>query len=294
DARGRYIEFAKSSIRNHSLKGLKVVLDCANGAAYSIAPLILKELGAEVIETAVHPDGLNINLNCGATCISHVSGLVKQHGAHLGISLDGDADRCIFCDADGNEVNGDKIIALCALDLKARKQLAENTVVVTSMSNLGLHKTMKDAGIKVEETDVGDRYVIERMQNGGFNIGGEQSGHIIFMDYATTGDGIITSLHVLKTMLDRNKTLAELANVMEEYPQVLKSVKVKEKIPVEKLPELSAEIKACKKALDGFGRTIVRYSGTENKIRILVEAKDASAVDKWVERLSAAVQKELC
>jgi phosphoglucosamine mutase len=294
DARGRYIEFAKSSIRNYSLKGLKVVLDCANGAAYSIAPLILKELGAEVIETAVNPDGLNINLNCGATYISHISGLVKQHRAHLGISLDGDADRCIFCDAQGNEVNGDRIIALCALDFKARKQLAEDTVVVTSMSNLGLHKAMNAAGIKVEETNVGDRYVIERMRNGGFNIGGEQSGHIIFMDYATTGDGIITSLHVLKMMLERNKTIAELADVMEEYPQVLKSINVKEKIPVANLPGLSAEIKACGKELAGFGRTIVRYSGTENKIRILVEARDAASVDKWVGRLSAAVQKELC
>ncbi|MEI8248283.1 MAG: phosphoglucosamine mutase [Lentisphaerota bacterium] len=294
DARGRYIEFTKSSIRNHSLKGLKVVLDCANGAAYSMAPLILKELGAEVIETAVHPDGSNINLNCGATCISHASELVKKHKAHLGISLDGDADRCIFCDADGNEVNGDRIIALCALDFKARKRLAEDTVVVTSMSNLGLHKAMNEAGIRVEETGVGDRYVIERMRSGGFNVGGEQSGHIIFMDYATTGDGIITSLHVLKMMIDRNKTLAELADVMEEYPQVIRSIGVRDKIPFEKLPVLSAEIKACEQALDGFGRTIVRYSGTENKIRILVEARQRADVDKWTARLEAAVQKELC
>lgn len=294
DARGRYIEFAKSSIRNHSLKGLKVVLDCANGAAYSIAPLILKELGAEVIETAVNPNGLNINLNCGATFINHAAELVIKHKADIGISLDGDADRCIFCDADGREINGDRIIALCALEFKAAGHLANNSVVVTSMSNLGLHKAMNDAGIKVIETQVGDRYVIEQMRDGGYNIGGEQSGHIIFMDYATTGDGIITSLHVLRMMISRNKTLAELANVMEEYPQTIKSIPVKERIPIDKLPKTSAAIKACSEALKGHGRTIVRYSGTENKIRVLVESPAQSEVDQWVEKISAAINEELC
>lgn len=293
DARGRYIEFAKSSIRNHSLKGLKVVLDCANGAAYSIAPLILRELGAEVIETAVHPDGLNINLNCGATHISHAAELVKKHQAHIGISLDGDADRCIFCDADGREINGDRIIALCALEFKAKRLLAHDSVVVTNMSNLGLHQAMHEAGIKVIETQVGDRYVIEQMREGGYNVGGEQSGHIIFMDYATTGDGIITSLHVLKMMITRNKTLAELANVMEEFPQVIKSIPVKTKIPLEQLPKTSAAIEACQQALAGQGRTIVRYSGTEKKIRVLVESRNRADVDHWIKEICTAINAEL-
>ena len=294
DARGRYIEFAKSSIRNRSLKGLRIVLDCANGAAYSIAPLIFRELGAEVIVTANMPNGLNINDKCGATCIAHASKLVREYEADVGISLDGDADRVIFCDADGNEVNGDRIIGLCALDLMERGRLANNTVVVTNMSNLGLYEAMNKAGIRVEETQVGDRYVLERMRQSVFNLGGEQSGHVIFMDYATTGDGIITALHVLKIMISRGKKLSELASFMEEFPQVIKSIPVKEKKPFAETPILRSVIAECEAALKGTGRTIVRYSGTEPKIRVLVEARSRSQVDLWLGRLVEAIEQELC
>lgn len=294
DAAGRYIEFAKTSIKNHSLHGLKIVLDCANGAAYKIAPYIFSELGAEIIKIGTTPDGYNINHECGATHTEQMSKMVRKHKADLGIALDGDADRVIFCDSKGNIVNGDRVIAMCALDFKERGKLVDNTVVVTTMTNLGFHKAMINAGINIAVTDVGDRYVIEQMRKGKYNIGGEQSGHIIFMDYVTTGDGIITALHVLKTMLDKKKTIAELANCMEEFPQLLTNINVKKKIPVKDCPALDKIIKECDYALGKNGRVIVRYSGTENKIRILVEASEASDVDQWSKKISAVVKKELC
>lgn len=294
DARGRYIEFAKSSIKNHSLSGLKIVLDCANGAAYSIAPPIFRELGAEVIETAVKPDGHNINEKCGATFPQHISELVKANGANIGIALDGDGDRAIFCDASGNEVNGDRIIGMCALDYKRRGKLNGNAVVVTNMSNLGLCKAMEQNGIRVEQTQVGDRYVIERMREHDFNIGGEQSGHIIYMDYATTGDGIITALHVLKLMLNSGRTLEELADFMIEFPQTLKSINVKHKVPIENIGSLCEVIEQCSTTLAGNGRTVVRYSGTENKIRVLVEAEHQNDVDLWTANICNIIEQELC
>lgn len=294
DARGRYIEFAKSSIRNKSLKGIKAVLDCANGASYAIAPLILKELGVDVIKYAVEPDGSNINANCGATHTGPMCDLVRKHGADIGISLDGDSDRVIFSDAQGNVVNGDRILGLCALNFKNHGRLSNNTLVVTSMSNLGLVKAMKENGVKVETTAVGDRYVIERMREGGYNLGGEQSGHLIFLDYATTGDGIISALHVLNLMKENNKSIAEMANFMEEFPQKLSSMTVKEKKSIENVPALHSAIKAAEKALGATGRVNVRYSGTENKIRILVEAKAEADVQTWTDKLLAIVKKELC
>ena len=285
DARGRYIEYAKGSIQNLSLRGLRIVLDCANGAAYSIAPLIFRELGAEVIETAVRPDGLNINDGCGALYPENIGRLVREHRADAGIALDGDADRVIFCDANGEEVNGDRIIGMLALAYQRERKLASDTIVVTGMSNLGLMRAMKQAGINVEVTDVGDRYVIERMRGGSFNVGGEQSGHIIFMDYATTGDGIISALHVLKLMKQTGKPLAELAGFMNVFPQEIRSFGVARKTPFAELSRLPAEIDACREALGESGRTIVRYSGTENKIRILVEAEQSDDVRVWIERL---------
>ena len=293
DARGRYIEYAKGSIQNLSLRGLRIVLDCANGAAYSIAPLIFRELGAEVIETAVRPDGLNINDGCGALYPENIGRLVREHRADAGIALDGDADRVIFCDANGEEVNGDRIIGMLALAYQRERKLAFDTIVVTGMSNLGLMRAMKQAGINVEVTDVGDRYVIERMRGGSFNVGGEQSGHIIFMDYATTGDGIISALHVLKLMKQTGKPLAELAGFMNVFPQEIRSFGVARKTPFAELSRLPAEIDACREALGESGRTIVRYSGTENKIRILVEAEQSDDVRVWIERLSAAAREEL-
>ena len=293
DARGRYIEFTKSSIKNRSLSGLKIVVDCANGACYSVAPLVLRELGADVVEIGVQPNGFNINLKCGALYPDAMCRMVRECGADAGIALDGDADRVIFCDENGSIVNGDQIIGMLAMDYKLRKKLSEDTVVVTGISNLGLHKAMNAAGIKVEITDVGDRYVIDRMKEGNFNVGGEQSGHIIFMDYATTGDGLISALHVLKYMKETGKRLSELAGFMEIFPQKMLSLPVSAKKPLEELPLLTKTIRECEKALDGTGRSIVRYSGTENKIRLLVEAAKSADVDLWLKRLSDAARKEI-
>lgn len=293
DARGRYIEFAKSSIKNFSLDNMKVVVDCANGAAYSIAPLVLRELGAEVVEIGVQPNGSNINLKCGALYPEAMCRMVRECGADAGIALDGDADRVIFCDEKGQVVNGDQIIGMLALDYKERGKLSGNTVVVTSMSNTGLQQAMKDAGIKVELTEVGDRYVIERMKEGNYNVGGEQSGHIIFMDYATTGDGLISALHVLKYMKTSDKKLSDLASFMQVYPSKLISLPVIEKIPLEELNILPEIINHCSASLGCSGRVSVRYSGTENKIRILVEARANADVEKWSNQLVNAVKNEI-
>lgn len=293
DARGRYIEFTKSSIKNCSLAGMKIVVDCANGACYSIAPLVLRELGADVVEIGVQPNGYNINLKCGALYPDAMCRMVRECGADAGIALDGDADRVIFCDENGQIVNGDQIIGMLALDYKLRGKLAGDTVVVTGMSNLGLHKAMKDAGINVEVTDVGDRYVIERMKEGNFNVGGEQSGHIIFMDYATTGDGLISALHVLKYMKHSEKKLSELASFMQVFPQEIISLPVTEKRPLEELSLLPQTIRKCVEDLGSSGRVIVRYSGTENKIRLLVEAVKRRDVELHLKRLCHAVEKEI-
>ena len=293
DARGRYIEFAKSTIKNQDLEGLKVVMDCANGAAYFIAPLIFKELGAKVIKAFVEPDGYNINNGCGAMHPETVGKLVRQEKADIGIAFDGDADRIIFCDSKGKIVDGDRILAMCALDFKAKGQLLNNTLVTTTMSNLGLIEAMQQAGIKVDVTDVGDRLVIERMRKTGSNVGGEKSGHVILMDYATTGDGIITALQVLKLLKQKNTSLAKLADCMDEYPQQLVSLKVKTKKPIQSLPTLSRVMEETRSDLGTQGRMIVRYSGTENKIRLLVEAKSARTVDRWIKALTRAVEKDL-
>ncbi len=293
DARGRYIEYAKSTSRGLELNGMKVVLDCANGAAYQIAPWIFKELGAEVIKIFASPDGYNINNSCGALHPETVGKVVVENGADLGIAFDGDADRVVFCDAAGNEVDGDRVLAMCALDLKSRDELNHNTLVVTSMSNLGLVRKMEENGINVKTTDVGDRFVIEAMRAGNFNLGGEKSGHLIFADYATTGDGIVGALQVLRLMRETGKSLRELADCFDEYPQKLHSMQVGVKKPVEEQPTMVAEIGACKEALGEEGRVIVRYSGTENKIRFLVEAPSIETVDSWIERLCAAAKKDL-
>lgn len=293
DARGRYIEFAKAAVRNCGLQHLTVVLDCANGAAYSIGPLIFKELGARVIKAFVEPDGYNINNGCGALHPEAVSALVREHHADVGIALDGDADRVVFCDAEGRTVDGDRILTMCALDFHRRGALVRNTVVVTTMSNLGLHEALRQHGIAVETTDVGDRLVIERMRQIGANLGGEKSGHVIFMDYATTGDGIMTALQVLRLMKEHGSSLAELAACMREYPQQLVSVPVAERKPLEHLFSLQAALSRCRQDLGTSGRAIVRYSGTEPKLRILVEAESEDQVHRWAEELVRAVRADL-
>ena len=220
--------------------------------------------------------------------------LVREHHADVGISLDGDADRVIFSDANGNVVNGDRIIGLCALDYKAEGKLTSDSIAVTSMSNMGLIAAMKQAGVNVEITAVGDRYVIERMKEKNIKLGGEQSGHLIFLDYATTGDGIISALHVLKLMKEKNMTLAEMASFMEEYPQHLESMKVREKRPVAEIPGLPELIAQAEQEFGENGRVVIRYSGTENKIRVLVECKDAGLADRWIKTLCDHIKKELC
>ena len=291
DARGRYIEFAKSTIKNLSLSGLRVVLDCANGAAYSMAPAIFRELGAEVIAVSTEPNGQNINLDCGALHPEYLSRLVRQYRADAGVALDGDADRVIFCDADGRVVDGDRIIGMVALDYHKRRRLSGGSIVVTSMSNLGLHKAMQEAGIGVIVTDVGDHRVIEAMREKGCNLGGEQSGHVIFMDHVTTGDGIITALHVLKLMKQSGRTLRGCADFMTAFPQKHLNLPVREKRPLEEIEELQQLIREVEKL--GSARALVRYSGTENKMRILVEAPDIDVVEAWSNRLFETAKRHL-
>jgi phosphoglucosamine mutase len=293
DARGRYIEFAKSTIRSEKLNPLKIVLDAANGAAYQMAPYIFRELGASVVKMNTDPDGYNINNGCGALHPEVMAGRVKECGADLGIALDGDADRVIFSDADGRVVDGDRILAICALAFRAVGTLTKDTLVCTSMSNLGLHDAMKRNGIAVEVTDVGDRYVIERMRARGLSLGGEKSGHLIFHDFATTGDGIISALQVMRVMKQSGKPLAALADCMEEYPQKLTGLKVREKPPISGIPELAAAIVDAEQALAGVGRIVVRYSGTEPKIRILVEARTQALVDRWHDHVAAVIGRTL-
>ncbi len=293
DARGRYIEFVKSSIRNLSLQGIKAVLDCANGAAYYVAPLILKELGVDVIRTATSPDGFNINDKCGVSYPQNMIRLVKEHHADIGISLDGDADRVIFCDHRGNLLSGDRILGLCALDYKSRGRLAHDTVALTCMSNMGLVRALEKAGIHTEVTSPGDRYVVERMKQLDLNLGGEHSGHLVFLDYATMGDGIVSALHVLKLMKKNNASLAELtAGIMEEFPRKITSLSIREQIPLENMHGISRVTEDAKKALGDNGRVLIRYSGTENKCRVLVEARDPDEMEKWNSIVCDAVKKE--
>lgn len=293
DARGRYIEYAKHTADNIGLHDLKIVVDCGHGAAWWIAPLIFRELGAEVVKTGCDPDGLNINAGCGALHPEHAGELVRQHGADLGVSFDGDADRVIFTDAEGKPVSGDRILALCALSLQQQGRLRGDTIAVTVMSNLGLHAAMRTNGIRVLTTAVGDRNVIEALRENGHSFGGENSGHLIFADNATTGDGILSALQVLGMMKRRNASLAELAACMDEFPQKLVNLPVSSKPPLETLTALQSLMKEADAAFGDDGRHLIRYSGTEKKIRILVEHKEASAVDDWIDRFTKTVAKEL-
>jgi len=285
DAKGRYIEFAKSSIKSQSLKGLKIVLDCANGAGYSVAPMIFKELGADIIKTSCEPDGFNINKNCGSMYPHNISNLIQLHRADVGICLDGDADRLVILDSKGAVISGDRVLAMCAMDYRDRGKLAKNTLITTVMSNIGLTKAMTEKGINVETTDVGDHFVIRRMREGGFNLGGEQCGHIIFMDYVTTGDGIISALHILSMIKRKQKNISELANCIEEYPQILKNISIEKKIPINEIPELQKTIKKCERIMGEDGRVLVRYSGTENVLRIMVEAKKHAMAKDNIEKI---------
>lgn len=293
DARGRYIAFIKQTVDNIALHGMKVVVDCGHGAAYDIAPMIFSELGAEVISCGVEPDGYNINRDCGALHPEAAAELVVRHQAHLGISFDGDADRVIFSDAQGRVIHGDRVLGLCALGLKNQGELNKNAMVATVMSNLGLVEAMRREGILVEITAVGDRNVIECLRNNDYSFGGENSGHLVFSKYSTTGDGLLSALRVLRLMKESGKTLAELAAMMEEYPAELVNLPVASKPPLENIAGLSDLIEQAEEAFGKDGRQLIRYSGTENKIRILVEHKDDKICSEWSQRFRTLIAKEI-
>jgi phosphoglucosamine mutase len=271
--------------------GVRIVLDTANGAAHRIGPTVLRAAGADVIVVAASPDGRNINDSCGATAPSLVAAAVVEHGADVGIALDGDADRLIAVDHTGKVVDGDHIIAIVANDLRARGELRHDTVVVTVMTNLGFRNAMRDAGIDVVETAVGDRYVLEALGEGGYSLGGEQSGHVIFADHATTGDGILTAVALLDAMLRAGRPLAELAaDAMTSLPQVLVNVRVAQRTP-DLVERLSADIAAAETELGDDGRVLVRVSGTEPLVRVMVEAPTHEQAQRIADTVAAAAQR---
>jgi phosphoglucosamine mutase len=272
------------------LAGLTVVVDCAHGAASEFAPRMLQQAGAKVIAIGASPDGLNINDGCGSTHLDVLRAEVTRHGADAGIAHDGDADRCLAVSADGEVVDGDQILAVLALALAGQGRLAGNTVVSTVMSNLGFRNAMQDAGITVVETAVGDRYVLEAMRAGQFRLGGEQSGHIIMLDHATTGDGLLTALHLLATMARQALPLADVAAVMTRYPQVLVNVPGVDKSRVTASPDVAAAVAAAERELGSSGRVLVRPSGTEPAVRVMVEAVEADQAKLVADRLAAAVR----
>jgi len=294
DAAGRFVVFLKSTFpKELDLSGLKIVLDCANGAAYKVAPAVFEELGAEVISIGVKPNGTNINANCGSLHPEVMSAAVKEHGADLGIALDGDADRVIFVDEYGNVVDGDRIMAICATEMIKLGTLKRNTLVATVMSNMGLDIALKRAGGEVVKTAVGDRYVVEEMLKGGYNLGGEQSGHMIFLDHNTTGDGVLSALQVLAIMQRRSKRLSELALVMHSLPQVLVNVRLAEKSDIMLVPEVAKLIRDVEERLKGEGRVLIRYSGTEPLLRIMLEGSDEDEIRGWANEIASAVAQAL-
>jgi phosphoglucosamine mutase len=294
DAVGRYIVFLKNTFpRELDLQGLKIVLDCANGAAYKVAPAVFAELGAEVITLGGKPDGKNINAGCGSLYPEVMAAAVREHGADLGIALDGDADRVIFVDENGDEVDGDHIMAICATRMLTAGTLQKNTLVSTVMSNMGLEIALKKAGGKMIRTAVGDRYVVEEMRWGGYNLGGEQSGHMIFLDHNTTGDGILSALQVLAIVQRSGKRLSKLAQVMEALPQTLLNVRVKQRTALDDLPEVCKVIADAEEKLGDEGRVLIRYSGTEPLLRIMLEGTDQAQIENLAADIAAVVEKSI-
>lgn len=288
DAERRYIKFLKNTCGN--LKGLKVVLDCANGAAFSVGPLVLEELGIEVIPLFNNPDGQNINADCGSTHPQILQQAVLDHGADLGLACDGDADRLIAVDEKGQLVDGDFIMVICALNMQAKGKLTGNAVVVTVMSNLGLHLALKEAGIRIYETQVGDRYVMEELLNTGAKLGGEQSGHIILLEHNTTGDGLLTALQLLTVVKDRNQPLSVLAAQMKRLPQVLINTKVLDKDKIIADSKVIDKVAEVKKVLGDSGRILVRPSGTEPLLRVMVEGPDEAQLRELAQSVIDTIQ----
>jgi phosphoglucosamine mutase len=290
DAKGRCVVHLKSTFPNAlTLEGLRVVVDCAHGAAWAVAPPVFRELGATVVEMGTEPDGTNINDGCGSLHPQGLSKAVLAHGAHLGVALDGDADRVIIVDERGRVVDGDAVMAICARERHKQGALRGDAIVATVMSNVGLERSLKDIGVGVDRVGVGDRYVVERMRERGLNLGGEQSGHIVFLDHATTGDGIVAGLAVLAAMLREGKPLSALASVFVPSPQHLLNVKVARKVPLEDLPTVQAAIRDVEAALGQGGRVLVRYSGTEMKARVMVEGDDDGAIRRYAQAIADAL-----
>jgi phosphoglucosamine mutase len=294
DVHGRYLVFLKSLFpRDLDLLGVRVALDCANGAAYKVAPLVFEELGAEVIKRGVQPNGLNINDKCGALFPENIAGAAVEYRADIGISLDGDGDRCILSDENGEIVDGDQIIGLCALQMAQQGTLAKNTVVTTPMSNIGLELTLREHGIAMVRAQVGDRYVVEAMRKNGYNLGGEQSGHIVFLDQATTGDGIVAALKVLEAMRRTGKRLSDLKKAIRLLPQVREDVRVSRKEPFEKHECVSKAISHAQETLKERGRVFVRYSGTEPLARIMLEGEDKQQLQSLAREIAGTIQRTM-
>ncbi len=294
DADGRYNVFLKAVLpRELTLDGLRIVIDCANGAAHRIAPIVLAELGAEVIAIGVSPDGININAGVGATDTAQLRARVLAEHAHIGVALDGDADRCILIDEHGEEVDGDHALAVLAIAMHERGELAHATVVATVMSNFGLEVALREKGISLERTPVGDRYVVERMVEGGFVLGGEKSGHVVCLGHATTGDGMVTALSILTCMKLSGRPLSELKSVLRSYPQRLISLRVRERRDLEDIPAVAAAITQAEAALGDRGRVVVRFSGTEPLARVMVEGEEEPAVEHHARRIAAAIEAAL-
>jgi phosphoglucosamine mutase len=295
DARGRYVAFAKATFpRDLSLDGVPVVIDAAHGAAYRVAPAVLSELGALVTALGVRPNGININRGVGALHPEKACAEVVKRGAAIGICLDGDADRVIVIDEKGKVVDGDAVMAMCAARMVRDGELRKATVVATVMSNLGLERALKGLGARLVRTPVGDRYVVEAMRQGGFNLGGEQSGHLVFLDHASTGDGIIGALQVLALMMRTEKPLSELATkALERVPQVLENVTLTARRPLQEMEQLQKAQHKVEKTLGNDGRVLVRWSGTEPKLRIMVEGPDAAKIKSYAKELAEAARKDV-
>lgn len=294
DATGRYIEYIKSTIpRGSALEGLKIVIDCANGAAYKVTPFVLRELGAEVIAINDMPDGININAGCGSLHMEKLCDVVRGHRADAGIAHDGDADRTLMCDENGNLIDGDMMLAAWALQMKKEGILKGNTVVSTVMSNLGFERYLSRHGIGLIRTKVGDRFVVEKMVEGGYVLGGEQSGHIICLDCNTTGDGPITALHILHMMKKEGMPLSGLVADIKLYPQVLINVPIDKKADMRAFPDIAKAVKDAEMRLDGKGRVLVRPSGTEQKIRVMVEAEDRRLAGRLAGSIAKAIKKKM-
>ncbi len=295
DALGRYIEYAKASFpRGLTLDGLRIVVDCAHGAAYKSTPCVLRELGAEVFVYANAPDGTNINRDCGSLHPESMCRKVWEHRAHLGIAHDGDADRVLLCDETGRLIDGDDIMAIAALDMLAAGALQKQTLVATVMTNAGLDLALEKAGGIILRTEVGDRHVIDRMLELDLNFGGEQSGHLIFRDFSTTGDGLVSALQILRIMKARGEPLSRLAQCWNRLPQVLTNIRVRDKTPFDQLPGVAALLAQAEAAIQAQGgRILLRYSGTEPKARLLLEGPDRALLQHWNQQLADALRREL-